>query len=238
MGDRLDVGGALREVFVAYREHVGVLLPTAFWLFLFAQVVERLTVSKVSVFWIGAVCNLVVFSLYLGVVVRLVEDSRSGRDPSVRELAESVVPVLAPLIGAGILIVLGILVGTVLLIVPGLYLLTIWAVVAPAIVIERRGVFDAFGRSRQLVKGRGWPVFWLIVISFAITAVVSVLFLLVSQAVAEGEIVRAVLAVLASTVTAPIEGLVAAVLYFRLLALRPSAAAAPPPPAPPAPPVE
>jgi hypothetical protein len=31
--------------------------------------------------------------------------------------------------------------------------LAVWAVIAPVIVIERAGVFDAFGRSRQLIKG-------------------------------------------------------------------------------------
>lgn len=237
MGDRLDVGDTLREVFDTYREHAGVLLPLAFWLFLFAEIVERLTLDKLSLFWIGAVVNLTVVFLYQGMVVRVVEEARSGsREFAVRDLAQSVLPVLGPLIGAGILAVLGILGGTLLLIVPGLYLLTVWAVVAPVIVVERRGVFDSFGRSRQLAKGHGWQIFWVLVVSFAITAVIAALFALLSHAIAEGEIVRALLAVLAGTVTAPIDGLVAAALYFRLLERRPSAEATPPPPAPPAPP--
>ena len=55
-----------------------------------------------------------------------------------------------------------------LLIIPGLILLTIWAVFAPAIVIERIRVIDAFGRSRELVRGNGWPVFGVIIVAFLI----------------------------------------------------------------------
>ena len=55
-----------------------------------------------------------------------------------------------------------------LLIVPGLFLLTIWAVTAPAIVVERRGAIEAFGRSHELVRGEGWTVFGAIVVAFLI----------------------------------------------------------------------
>ena len=61
---------------------------------------------------------------------------------------------------------LGILVGFILLIVPGLFLLTIWAVVAPVTVLERPGIFAAFGRSRELVRGHGWTVFGALVLVF------------------------------------------------------------------------
>ena len=49
-----------------------------------------------------------------------------------------------------------------------------WAVIAPVIVVERRGVFDAFGRSRQLVRGNGWPVFGTVLVAFLIAAVASI----------------------------------------------------------------
>jgi hypothetical protein len=132
----------------------------------------------------------------------------------------SALPVLGPLIGAGILAGLGIGAGLVLLIVPGLYLLTIWAVIAPAIVIERRGIFDAFGRSRHLVSGNGWPVFGTIIVAFLITVVASIVLTAIANSIADGPLVRIVFNALASTLTAPITALVASVLYFRLLDLR------------------
>ena len=56
----------------------------------------------------------------------------------------------------------------VLVIAPGLYLITIWAVIVPVIVIERSGALAAFGRSRQLVRGRGLHVFATLVLVYVI----------------------------------------------------------------------
>ena len=221
MERKLSVGDALSEVFRIYREHAGVLLPVAFWLFLIVAIVNGVTEGQLSLVWLGLVVGLAVGTLYQGMVVELVRDVQDGRlDSSVGDLMRSVLPVLGPLIAAGILAGIGIAAGMFLLIVPGLILLTIWAVIAPVIVIERRGVFDAFGRSRQLVKGQGWPVFGTVVVAFLIAIVASVILVAIADSIAEGPLLRIVFSALASTVTAPIEALVASVLYFRLLAIK------------------
>lgn len=229
MERKLSVGDALSEVFRIYREHAGVLLPVAFWLFLIVAIVNGVTEGQLSLVWLGLVVGLAVGTLYQGMVVELVRDVQDGRlDSSVGDLMRSVLPVLGPLIAAGILAGIGIAAGMFLLIVPGLILLTIWAVIAPVIVIERRGVFDAFGRSRQLVKDQGWPVFGTVVVAFLIAIVASVILVAIADSIAEGPLLRIVFSALASTVTAPIEALVASVLYFRLLAIKgePSASSA------------
>jgi len=177
------------------------------------------------------VVSLAVGTLYQGMVVELVRDVQDGRlDASVGDLMRSVLPVLGPLIGAGLLAGLGIAGGFFLLIVPGLILLTMWAVIAPVIVVEHRGVFDAFGRSRQLVKGHGWPVFGTVAAAFLIAFLAGIVFILVAGSIASGPIVRIVFSALASTITAPIEALVASVLYFRLLAIKAQPAAPTVPP--------
>jgi hypothetical protein len=221
MEPKLSVGETLNEVFGIYRDQAGVLLPVAFWLFLVVAIVSGLTEGNLSLFWLGIVVSLAVGTLYQGMVVELVRDVQDGRlDASVGGLMRSVLPVLGPLIGAGILAGIGIAAGFFLLIVPGLILLTMWAVIAPAIVIERRGVFDAFGRSRQLVKGQGWPVFGTVVVAYLIGFLGAVIFILIANSIADGPIIRIVFSALASTITAPIEALVAAVLYYRLLAIK------------------
>lgn len=246
MERKLGVGATLSEVFDIYRDQAGVLLPVAFWLFLIVAIVNGLTEGHFSLFWLAIVVSLAVGTLYQGMVVELVKDIQDGRrDNSVGDLMRSVLPVLGPLIGAGILAGLGIGAGFVLLIVPGLILLTIWAVIAPAIVVERRGVFDAFGRSRQLVKGQGWPVFGTVVTAYLIAFVAEIVFVAIANGIAHGALLRIVFSALASTLAAPIGALVASVLYFRLVAIKgeatppapPQAQAPPPPPqAPPPPP--
>jgi hypothetical protein len=221
MEGKLSVNDTISEVFHIYRSQAGVLLPVAFWLFLAVAVVEELTSDRISLFWIGVVAGLAIGTLYQGMVVGLVSDIQDGRrDSSVGELVRSVLPVLGPLVGAGVLAALGVAGGFLLLIVPGLYLLTIWAVVAPVIVVERRGIFDAFGRSRQLVRDNGWRVFGTVSVAFLLAALASLFFIAVADAVAEGVLTRIVFSSLALTVTAPIEALVASVLYFRLRALK------------------
>jgi hypothetical protein len=221
MERKLSVGEILSESFSIYREQAGVLLPVAFWLFLAVAVVEALTADDLSLVWIGLILSLAVSTLYQGMVVGLVNDVQDGRrDYSIGELIRSVLPVVGPLIGAGLLAGLGIVAGFFLLVVPGLFLLTIWAVIAPVIVIERRRVLDAFGRSRQLVRDNGWPVFWSVIAAFLITFVVAALFTAIAVSVSDGPLVEIVFLALASTFTAPIPALVAAVLYFRLRAIK------------------
>jgi len=233
MERKLRVGDTLSGVLDVYRDQAGVLLPVAFWLFLVVAIVNGLTEGNFSVFWLGIVVSLAVGTLYQGMVVELVRDVQdSRRDSSVGDLMRSVLPVLGPLIGAAILSGLGIAAGLFLLIVPGLIVLTMWAVIAPVIVVERRGVFDAFGRSRQLVKGQGWPVFGSVVVAYLIGALAGVIFILVANGIADGPIIRVVFSALASTITAPIEALVASVLYFRLLAIKGQPAPADPPSVP------
>jgi len=235
MDRKLSVGDTLSRTFSIYRDQAGVLLPVAFWLFLVLAIAELLAGdNELSLFVVSFVLGLTITFLYQGMVVALVKDVQDGRrDRSIGELMRLVLPVLMPLIGAGLLVALGAGIGLLLLVAPGLYLFTIWSVAAPVIMVERRGVFDALGRSRQLVRGNGWPVLGVILVALLIGVVVAILLALLADAVADGEIVEAVFSTLAATVTAPIEGLLASVLYFRLLELQrdssASAAASEPP---------
>lgn len=216
MTRQLDVGETMREALQLYREHAGVLIPAAFWLFLVVAIVSGLTEGDLSLFWIGELLSLVVGSLYTGIVVNLVRDVREGRrEQSVGDLGRRVVPVLGPLVGASVVYGLGVFFGSLLLLVPGLYLATVWIATAPVIVIEERGVFDALGRSRHLVAGNGWRVFGLMLATGAI-AVIPVLLV---GGLVNGAIVLVVLTALVAAVVGPYAGLVDAILYFKLLAI-------------------
>jgi hypothetical protein len=238
MNQKLDVGGTLSQIFSTYGAQAGVLLPVAFALFLVVAVVNGIIAGSFILFPLGLAVSVVAGTLYQGMVVGLVRDVQDGRrDSSIQDLIDAAWPVVLPLIGVGILAGIAIGIGFLLLIVPGLILLTIWAVIAPVVVVEHSGVIDAFGRSRELVRGNGWQVFGVIFVVFIITAIASLILGAIGAGISGGLGMQIVVNLIATTLTAPIAALAAATIYFRLLALREDAAAVgPPPPAPPAPP--
>lgn len=218
MEHKLSVGETLGEAFSIYTDRAGLLIPVGFWIFLVSDLAEWL-VGEAGV--IATALGLVVGIFYQGIVISLMRDLRAGqREISVRELMLGVFPVLPALLGAFVLLFLGFLSGWILLFVPGLYLLTIWAVVPQAIVIERLGVFAAFGRSRQLVRGSGWRVFGLVILAVVISFGATVAFALLLISAIDGELIRSVLNAIFSAVIAPLTGLITSVLYFRLIEIQ------------------
>jgi hypothetical protein len=249
VGRKIEVGSVLSEVFEIYRENAGILIPVAFWLFLIVAIVDGLLATSAALLLVVLAVSTIAGTVYQGIVVSLVRDVQDGRrDYSVSDLFHQATPVIWPLIVAGLLAGIGIAIGLALIVIPGLFLITIWAVIAPVIVIERSPILASFGRSRELVRGNGWPVLGTVVVAYLITFVVGGILGAIASAIADGPILRIVFSALASTFTAPILALVAGVLYYRLLGAAPApatpAAAAPtpapaasaPPPGPPPPP--
>jgi hypothetical protein len=237
MERKLDVGGTLSQVFSTYGSQAGVLLPLAFCIYLIVAVIDVILAGSLALVPIVLAVSVIAATLYQGMVVGLVSDVQDGRrDSSIGDLVRATGPVVLPLIGAGLLAGIGIGIGFILLVVPGLILLTIWAVIAPAIVVERRGVIEAFGRSRELIRGNGWQVFGVIVVVYIIVFVANLIFGGIGTGISDTTVVRIVFSLIASTLTAPIGALVAAVIYFRLLAIKEGSGAAPADTATPLPP--
>ena len=219
MRPNIDVGDVVSKVFKTYTEYAGVLLPAAAVVFLIDALFQLLALESTALGLVAAVVSLVVGTLYAGMVVVLVDDVRDGRlDHSVGGLLGSVTPVLGALIAVSILAGLGIGLGLLLLIVPGLFLATIWAVVAPVTVLERPGVFSAFSRSRELVKGDGWQVFGVIVMFILIFLAIGIAFGILGAIL--GDVGEVILGYAGSVITAPLVALAAAVLYFELRVLK------------------
>jgi ABC-type multidrug transport system fused ATPase/permease subunit len=210
-------GSIVARIWEIYRNQFSTLVGTATILYAL-QFVVYLVLSSAA----GIILTLLFWALgvlYQGMVVKLVQDIQDGRrDHSVRALIASVSPVFWPLLAVGILFGIGVAIGFVLVIIPGLYLLVIWSVVAPVTVLERPGVFAAFGRSRELVRGDGWSVFGVILIVFVAVVVVSVAAGLAASGL--GSVGRALVQWAVNAAVAPVSALSASVLYFALRSRR------------------
>jgi Uncharacterised protein family (UPF0259) len=234
---RLTVGGVIDEALSLYGQHFWVLVGTAAAVFVVAGVVQGVLNDDHGFVLrlVASIIGLIASTLFTGFVVTLVADVRDGkRDFTVGELIGAASHAIVPLILNGIMYGIAVAIGLVLLIIPGLFLITIWAVVAPAIVAERRGPVEAFGRSYELVKGHGWTVFGAIVVAFLILILVAFFAALLGAAI--GDLAGTIIfAVLANVLVAPFPALVASVLYFELggthEAIAPSTATPPPAPA-------
>jgi hypothetical protein len=236
MDRKLDVGGTLSQTFSTYGSQAGVLLPLALALFVIVAIVNWIIVGSFFLFPIGIAVSVIAATLYQGMVVNLVSDIQDGRrDFTIEELVQATGPVVLPLIGAGLLAGIGIGIGFLLLVIPGLILVTIWSVIAPVIVVEHSGVFAAFGRSRELVRGNGWQVFGVIVVVYIVVFVIEAILGAIGSGISHTAVVRIVFNLAGETIAAPIAAVVAAVIYFRLLELKGGTAPAAPAPVEPAP---
>ena len=125
--------------------------------------------------------------------------------------------VAVAIVGASILAGIAITIGLILIIVPGLYLITIWAVIVPVIVLEQSGVMASFGRSQQLVRGRGWHVFGTLVLAWLILLAVNLILGLIFTALPNA-LGRGLSSVISGTIVAPFIALVVTLVYYRLSA--------------------
>jgi hypothetical protein len=109
-----------------------------------------------------------------------------------------------------------------LVLIPGLILMTMWWVYIPAIVVERKRIFDGFGRSVELTRGRGWAIFGIIIIILISSIVVTFVTHIISTSVvtisASTDISFAALILdyVGSSLTAAFGAVVVAVGYYHL----------------------
>jgi len=216
MQRRIEVGSVIREVFGIYVGQASVLMPAAAVVFVITGILRTLLVAAgPGTAFIAELLSFVAGMVFTGMVVELVADVQNGRrDATATQLLRAVQPVLGQLLIVGLMYAVGVVIGLFVFVVPGLILLTIWSVAAPVVVLEHPGASRALGRSRELVRGNGWPV-------FGVVAVLEILVLILAFAIevaaaSAGSGVGIVVGVIVGVLTAPLSALAAAVLYFEL----------------------
>jgi hypothetical protein len=218
----LSAGSVIGQAWEMYKAHWRHLIPIAFVVYVLISLFALLLAVLLG--WVGAFVGALValagvFWLQ-GALVVAIDDVRDGRvDLSIRKTLNRVLPRLNTLTLAGLLAAMGITTGFLLLIVPGLILITLWLLIVPAIMLENRGVFGSFGRSRQLVSGHGWNVFGVIVLTVLILIAVNIALSIVAAAL-ESRWLDLLLNIGSRTAAAPFVALAWTITYYELRALK------------------
>ena len=180
----MRIGDVLSEAWGLYKRFFGQFFLTALVVFVVLDLLGALIDSAsgdntgVNLFWalLGALISVVGYFWVQAALIETVHDVRDGRaDRTVGETYSAVRPRLASATIAGVLAAIGIGIGFILLIIPGLFLLTIWSMVIPVVVLENRSAGESFSRSWEVVRGNWWRVFGLIIVTFLLVAIASLI---------------------------------------------------------------
>jgi hypothetical protein len=219
-----------------FKAHWRHLVTIALVVYLAVALINLVLVAVLT--WVGAILGAIISLVALfwvqGALVRAVDDIRDGRaDLSLGETFQRVRPQLPSIIVGGILAGLGIALGLLLLIVPGLVLLTWWILLIPVIVLEGRSAGEAFTRSRELVRGYGWSVFGVIVLTILLVIAFNIVLSLLLLPVSDW--LQSFLSnIIVGTVVTPFVALTWTTLYYRLRAAKEAPAEGAPEPEAPA----
>jgi hypothetical protein len=107
---------------------------------------------------VTGVLALGVSTLAQGALVQIAAAHREGRRAEFGEALEVGLRALLPMIGRTVLATLATGLAALALLAPAVLLYVVWAVSAPALVIERLGATDALERSQALTRGARWVV--------------------------------------------------------------------------------
>jgi hypothetical protein len=218
----VQAGTVIGKAWETYKAHWRHLVPIAFVVYVLISLLILLLGAVLGWFGalLGSLISLAGIFWLQGALVLAIDDVRDGRaDLSISETLDRVRPQLGTLALAGLLAGVAIGFGLLLLIVPGLFLLTIWLVIVPAIMLENCSVSQSFGRSQELVRGYGWSVFGVIVLTVLIFIGVAIVFGVVDNAL-DARWISFALNIVLQSVTAPFLALAWTMTYYELRDLK------------------
>jgi hypothetical protein len=213
------VAGVIGEAWQMYRAHARHFIAIALVVYLAAAVLDGILslVGGLIVTFVGTIIGLVAAYFVQAALVKAVQDVRDGRvDLSISETLAAAIPAIAPVAVAAILASIAIAIGFIIIIIPGLILITIWAVIVPVIVIERSTPLGSFGRSWQLVRGRGLNVFGTLVLVWLIWLIANIVLSLLLSELPLG-LQNGLSTLIAGTLVIPFVAITVTLIYYRLV---------------------
>ena len=153
---------------------------------------------------------------------KAVSDAWLGAPPEVGRSLRFGARRLLKVLLAGIIWAIALVLAFIALFIPGVYLSVAWCLTLPVLLFEGVGPFQAMGRSRDLVKGRWWPTFGLLLVAELLLSIVAGIIqgVLVGVAVGSqaGTVPTAIASVvggtIAAVITRPYLAAVLTILYF------------------------
>jgi hypothetical protein len=235
-GGKLDTAGTFERIFQLYGSQFAIFIGAALLVFLPIALLQGVAIdqSSIGLLLLASLLSLVANAFYTGMVVEAVRDMRDGkRDHGIGDLFGAAAPFIVPLILAGIVFAIGFVIGLILIVIPGLIFATWFCLFAPAIVVERQGVFGALQRSRDLVRGNAWRVFGVVLVVVVVVGVINNIMGRLGLSISDGYVGALIGNWIGSVITAPFFALAVSVMYFQLRDAREGtqglAAPAPPP---------
>jgi hypothetical protein len=147
--------------------------------------------------------------------VVVVQGLARGEEPAVGSALSAAAARLIPAIGAVALYAVGVTLGLIAVIVPGIWLAVRWYFAAQAAVVDGLQPAEALRRSGQLVDGRWWRVFGLLVVFSLITGTVGAVGRALIDQIDSGALYMAAWIVL-QTVTLSLGAIFGTLLFFDL----------------------
>jgi hypothetical protein len=176
IGDSLGVYARNFVGFTALALVIGI-VSLLFQLLVFVPMMVSASQDATQMNWglvfLGSVVPMIVNALTQATIIYGTFQDLRGQKASIGDCITRGLSSIVPVIIGSILLGLGIGIGFMLIIVPGLILAVMWWVYVPAIVVESKGIIGAFGRSRELTRGRRWHVLGLILIVGIIVLIIS-----------------------------------------------------------------
>jgi hypothetical protein len=240
--EQLTVGGILRVAFGLYRKQMANLWAIVALIVIPAQVlvwvIVRVSLSHpfavngtvytssstfvptVSIIVIGFVSAVLV----MGALSKALGDAYAGYPSDWRQSLGFASDHLGPLIVLALLSGVLLALGYFLLVIPGIYLTVVWSVAVPVLVFERIGPVATLNRSPQLVSGRWWATFAVLLVGILLIVVLSFVIGVILSAVASSNSVTVVLLLsgisraVSALVTYPILAALSVTIYMDLRA--------------------
>ncbi len=182
--EKLDIGTVIQGTFDTLRRNFVGLLPAVVGLLMVPGLASGLLnpglqgASGGAMFpgaWAlyGSVSllGLLGWAVFQTLAIRIFVSDLDGGKASLRDNLRPAMMLALPVLGLMILQILAIWAGCIFLLVPGLMIATAFSVAIQVRVVERVGVFAAFGRSRALTRGNRWRIFLLVLIYLVIFTV-------------------------------------------------------------------